>query len=265
MIQAIKEITPDLVPKGKKTGWRYQDELRNRLWIDSLPRGVNFTYSAYKDMPVTVAKPSTWLRIEDQNGWGSCQGHSLTTAMEIAYWLATGGQVVQLSRWMGYVGTQLIDGIRGDRGSTIAGGAELARTRGVCPEELYPYPRNGYTQQITAEQYAAGAPYKLKTFRRMTTIGDCRKWLDAGVGAISIGVRWGRGGGHAICLCETDGSDFVYANSWGTGWGDRGYGRWSERELSSLLRDNYTVAIGMTDMATPKPRETDWSLFPENR
>lgn len=247
----------DLVPDGKKLGWLIDEE--NMDWVESLPKGTPFTYSSYRGMPPTVAKPSTWLKIEDQNGFGSCQGNDLSSCCEIAYWLASAGDIIQLSRWFAYVGTQAIDGIRGDRGSTISGGAELARTRGICPEELYPYPTR-YRYGITQAQYAAAEPYKLSTFRRMQTIGDCRKWLDAGVGAISIGVRWGSGG-HAICLCETDGTDFIFANSWGTSWGENGFGRWTERELRSLLRDNYTVAIGMTDMEQVKPRELDWDMF----
>lgn len=264
MVDIVRKITPDLVPAGKKLGWNMQREFADRAWLDNLPKGTPFTYASYERMPTTVAKPSTWIRIENQGQFGSCQGNDLSSVTEIANWLGTGGEIVQLSRWFAYIGTQHIDGIRGDNGSTIAGGAELVRTRGICPENLYPYP-NRYRYDISAEQYAAAEPYKLKTFRRMQTVGDCRKWLDAGIGAISIGVRWGRGGGHAICLCETDRSDFRYANSWGTDWGENGFGRWTERELASLLRDSYTVAIGMTDLVSVKPRETDWSLFPSNR
>ncbi len=248
------------VPKGKKKGWLKRNE--KRRWIADLPRGTPFTRGDYEPMPRDIVKPSTWLKIEDQNGFGSCQGNALSTAVEIAYWLATEGDIVQLSRWFAYVATQKeYDGIRGDQGSTISGGAKLAEFIGICPEELLPYPRGRYNQKYTAAHKAAAEPYRLKTFRVMETVADVRNWLDAGLGAISIGVRWGRGGGHAICIVETDGTDFIYANSWGTGWGDKGYGRWTQSEMRSLLRDNYTVAIGMTDMEAAKPREINWDFF----
>ena len=56
-------------------------------------------------------------------------------------------------------------------------------------------------------------------------------------------------------------SKLVFANSWGTQWGDRGFFTWTEREMNSYLRDNYTVAIGLTDMDQVKPRELDWDMF----
>lgn len=248
------------IPEGRRKGWLKRNE--KRAWIDSLPKGTPFTYSSYSPMPREIAKPSTWLKIEDQNGFGSCQGNDLTTCVEIAYWLASGGDIIQLSRWFAYVATQkLYDGIYGDHGSTISGGARLAEEVGICPEEMLPYPTRRYHQRFDQSHKDAGAPFRLKTFRRMQTVGDVRKWLDAGLGGISIGVRWGRGGGHAVAIVETNGNDFVYANSWGEHWGDKGYGRWTQREMSSLLRDSYTVAIGMTDMPEAKPRELDWSMF----
>jgi len=189
----------------------------------------------------------------------NCQGHALSTVCEIAYYNASKGDITQLSRWFAYVGTQKIDGIRGDQGSTISGGASLAKQYGICPEELYPYPTR-YTYTITQDQYDAAKPYRLKTARRMETVDDVRNWLDGGMGGINIGVRWG-GGGHAVAIVETEGSSFKVANSWGTSWGDNGYFTWTEREMSQKLRDNYTVAIGLTDMEEIKPREYEWSMF----
>ena len=247
----------DLVPDGHKTGWLAEDE--DQKWLDSLEVGTPFTYGDYQPIHEMLKKPSEWLRIEDQNGFGSCQGHSLSSVCEIAYYNASKGDIIQLSRWFAYVGTQKIDGIRGDQGSTISGGASLAKQYGICPEEVYPYPRR-YTYEITQAQYDAAKPYRLKTARRMETVDDVRNWLDGGLGGINIGVRWG-GGGHAVAIIETEGSGFKLANSWGTSWGDRGFFSWSEREMAQKLREGYTVAIGLTDMEEIKPREYEWSMF----
>ncbi|HSG71070.1 MAG TPA: hypothetical protein VLA12_11680, partial [Planctomycetaceae bacterium] len=110
---------PD-APEGLKAGWLHDNE--DQAWLDSLEDGTPFGRSDYEPMPMAVrlVKPSTWLKIEDQNGFGSCQGHSLSSCAEVAHWLATGGEVIQLSRWFAYVGTQIIDGIWGDQGSTIS-------------------------------------------------------------------------------------------------------------------------------------------------
>lgn len=246
----------DLVPDGRKLGWLIDEE--DQGWIDSLEEGTPFTYGDYQPIQDVLTKPSEWLRIEDQNGFGSCQGNALSTVCEIAYYNASKGDIIQLSRWFAYVGTQKIDGIRGDQGSTISGGAELAKTRGICPEDLYPYPTH-YTYSITDEQYKSAEPYKLKTARRMRSVDDVRNWLDGGLGGINIGVRWGSGG-HAVAIVETQGTSFKVANSWGTHWGDGGYFTWTEREMAQKLRESYTVAIGLTDMEEVKPREYDWMM-----
>jgi len=248
----------DLVPDGRKTGWLIDQE--DSAWIESLDVGVPFTFGDYKPIQETLKKPSEWLRVEDQNGFGSCQGATLSSVGEVAYYNATKGEIIQLSKWFAYVGTQLLDGIRGDQGSTISGGAKLAEKYGLCPESDYPYP-DRYTQRITDYQYQAAEKYKLKKFVRMQSVDDVYKWLDAGLGAISFGVRWGNGG-HAVAgIQRNPGSGIRLINSWGTHWGDNGFFDWTERELAGYLRDNYTEAIGMTDMSEVKPREYEWDIF----
>lgn len=251
-----KKRMPSLGPPGKPKGWIREEE--DFDWIDSLPDEIPFSRADYEPLPRAV-KPSTWLRIENQNGFGSCQGHSLSSCCEIAYYLATGGDVIQLSRWYAYVGTQIIDGLNGDRGSTISGGATLAKTKGICPETEYPYPKR-YTRRISEEQYRKARKYKLSRFQRMRSADDVRNWLDSGLGGISIGVRWGRGG-HAIAITETTSSGVKVANSWGTNWGTKGWFSWTWRELKQKLSESYTVAIGMTDMSEVKPRDIDWGLW----
>lgn len=256
---STKLRVPPMGPPGKPKGWLFEEE--NYDWIESLPEGVPFTSNDYEPFRKDFPKPSTWLRIENQNGFGSCQGHALSSVAEVVYNYATGGKVIQLSRWMAYVGTQIIDGINGDRGSTISGGAKLAETKGICPEHLYPYPSR-YVRRVSAAQYAAAEPFKMRTFVRMRSVEDVVNFVDSMCGAIDIGVRWGRGG-HAIAITETvRGKEEVkWANSWGTNYGEDGWGVWTYRELEKKLRESYTVAIGMTEMPAVEPREVDWGLF----
>ncbi len=81
----------------------------------------------------------SWMRIENQGSMGSCQGHAQTTVGEYCYHVAM-GEVIQFSPLFAYIATQRIDGINGDRGSTIAGGVENAETNGLCPLEGLPLP-----------------------------------------------------------------------------------------------------------------------------
>jgi hypothetical protein len=54
---------------------------------------------------------------------------------------------------------------------------------------------------------------------------------------ICYGVRWGRFGGHAILATEAvyderQGWGCEFLNSWGYDWGDHGFGRMFERQIS---------------------------------
>lgn len=247
----------ELAPDGKKLGWHIEGEDFDA--IDALPEGPDFTYAvvdefAYKDVKTALEV----VRVEDQNGFGACQGHAVTSVNEWAQYLQT-GEIVELSRWMGYVGTQKIDRLSGDVGSTIWGGSTLMLEYGVCPEADFPYPRS-YSQRITEEQYKAALPYRLKTRRKISSVEDARAWVGGRVGGISIGVAWG-GGGHAIAILhyDKDADTFWYLNSWSERWGTRGWGKWTSRELAQKFRENYTRAVGMTEMLEVKePRKCDW-------
>jgi hypothetical protein len=75
--------------------------------------------------------PRQFMKVENQGSVGSCQGHSISSCVEWCYAIATGGEKLQLSRAYGYYETQRLDGITGDRGSTIEGGVKLATQYGI--------------------------------------------------------------------------------------------------------------------------------------
>ena len=103
--------------------WKFLESIPN------VPEELGFLASS---METQTLDPRKVLKTENQRNMGSCRGHSGSTGGEWLRTLATGEIGFQLSRMMMYVETQRIDGISGDRGSTIAGGLQLLENVGLC-------------------------------------------------------------------------------------------------------------------------------------
>lgn len=227
--------------------------------------------------------PRRWHTIEDQGQIGSCQGNALSTAGEFAYWVASGGQVVQFSRWFAYRATQIIDGIRGDQGSTIEGGARCAREVGFVPESMVPYPRSYASGvRLTDAHYTEAAKHRMRSTVLMESYEDIYTWLAGGQGVVEIGIMWGRemdtavvesfsgrgGGGHAVVFggysrrVDRQGRKYLWlANSWGQRWGNNGYSEVSPSAVEQMIRHRWSVMIGLSDLdgvTPPRPREMNF-------
>ena len=221
------------------------------------------------------------LKVENQASQGACQGHAISSVLELCSCIAIGEKSLELSRAMGYYETQRIDGIRGDRGSTISGGVKLAMNTGICAEKFWPYPSrydndrpNNYETEVipSADKFKAGKMVRIRSWEGLVT------FLEAGLGAVTIGVRWnssvnrehvtsfkgGSGGGHAITLAQMSKKrpgEVDMMNSWAKRWGDKGWATWSQRAVEQMMRDRYTVAIGVSDMVNLEPRKAAFSDF----
>ena len=246
-------------------------------YLKSLPGessvlAMRCTYSEVKVDPRKV------MKVENQGSVGSCQGHALSSCVELCYYIATSDLTRQLSRQYAYVETQRIDGINGDRGSTISGGIKLATTRGIPQEKLWTYsgryenkrPANWTEIETDAQQHKVGQSYKMETY------DGVRTFLGSGQGGISIGISWSGevdrpvvnsfsgagGGGHAIALLglserlDSSGRPYVWMmNSWGANWGNAGWAEWAPAAIEQMLRHQYTACFGLSDMPNVKPRE----------
>ncbi len=232
--------------------------------------------------------PRDVLKIENQSNQGACQGHALSSVVEWVHCIQTGDFSLQLSRAMGYYETQRLDGIRGDRGSTISGGVKLAMNTGICAETFWTYPSrysNGRPRNYDAVLQSA-AKYKIGTSLRLRSYDAIRTFLGAGLGGISIGIAWSSrvmsraiverystgGGGHAIGLfalskrLDKKGRPYVWMmNSWGSKWpanaNTRGWSEWAPSAVEQIMRSGRTTAIGLSDMPNLAPRTftlEDW-------
>lgn len=256
----------------------YAIELEDRGYLASL-LGTAFLFSLGEYEEIRL-DPRKLIRIENQGQQGSCAGHSLSSILEWCYAIASGGEVVQLSRAMAYYEAQRISGIRGDSGSTIAAGAKLAIETGLCAEPLWAYPsRYENTRPANFQAVVADAgSRKIRSAMKVTSYDAYRKFLGAGLGGIHNGIAWGDGmdravvdsfsaggGGHAIaglCLSERVDSQsrpYVWiANSWGLQFGSRdvpGWQEWSPAAIEQMIRHQWTEMIALSDMAIPKPRK----------
>lgn len=262
-------------------GWREDLEKRAELVATASPM-PDFS-GVFMSAP-PVDEPWALVKQENQGSQGSCQGHDLSTIAEVCYRIATGGESIQLSRQYAYIETQRIDGLIGsDRGSTITGGVKLATTKGICEETLWPYTGKYHTKPTgaTLEQcYENAKKYRIAQHSMMQSYDDVFNWIDRGTGGVSFGIGWnsscdravcesysrGGGGGHAIPVLfksprkDSQGRHYLWMNnSWGANWGNKGWSEWSPDFISGVLRDNYTVAVGLTDMVDVKPRPIDYT------
>lgn len=265
--------------KTEQYGYRYELENTQQLARITSPFSV-MSGLDFSQLPEEV-DPRSWLRIENQGSMGSCQGHAQSTCGEVAYYIASGGEVIQFSPLFAYYATQKLDGLQGaDRGSTISGGARVGMELGFCPLEVMPYPNPvKYNWQLPQKALDAAKDFKIAQAIDIDSYDSMIKFLGAGLGAVEIGILWSdrymtpnsdgciedyaeSGGGHAVTLAgyskrrARDGRKYgILVNSWDLRWGVKGTAEVSPNALDKMFRGQWTVARGLTDMVSPKIRK----------
>jgi hypothetical protein len=267
------------MPVRNLGGWRIDKEDFDYLHSLSGEDQIMALCGSYTEVAID---PRKVMRIENQGPVGACQGHSISSGCEWIYILVTGDTTLQLSRAYGYYESQRIDGLLGrDAGSTIQAGVKLAMEKGICPEVLWPY-QNKYAPtppRPIQELYDAAAKYKIAKSVRLTSYDAIRTFLGSGQGMVHLGIPWnssvdkavvpsyygGNSGGHSIGLYalsdrkDSQGRPYLWMmNSWSESWGNHGWAEWSPDAISAMLKQQWAVFVGISDMPEVKPRE--WTL-----
>ncbi len=167
--------------------------------------------------------------IHNQNGEGSCAGNSSALAgIEILRSLA-GLSFVHIAPSSLYKQS----GNGRDAGSGLDENLQCLKNVGCVPVEMWggelgwnkPYPP-GFKEE--AAKYQVDEWFDLGTFEAFMSA------LFYGL-PVSYGVFWGSGG-HAICavepIYEQGEWGCVFANSWGRNWGDNGFGKMWEPQIT---------------------------------
>ena len=200
-------------------------------------------------LPSSVDLRAWMTPVEDQGALGSCTSNALAGALEYLVRRET-GEHVDVSRLFIYFNQRLWDdAVREDVGAAVSHGVRVLAKVGAPLEQLWPYDRRLFAVQPPERVFREAARFRLKdwwsvpvhrhairaclaggfpiVFGTRVTESFMRIGRDGRVPMIGAGDRDdARHGRHALLLCGYDDARqlFVIRNSWGTDWGDGGYG-----------------------------------------
>jgi len=219
-------------------------------WTPDRPdhRDVRFSaaLSLVKQLPPKVDLTPECPAIYDQGQLGSCTANAIAGALEFDR-LKQNEADFTPSRLFIYYNERAIEGtIASDSGAALRDGIKSVARNGDCPETEWPYDIAKYAVKPTAACYRDALKYKAVTYERIdhdvTQMKGCLAGgypfvfgvtvyenfpMQTTTGAIPMpGNNSGIDGGHAMLAVGYDDtrSVFLVRNSWGTGWGRKGYG-----------------------------------------
>ncbi|HJZ77927.1 MAG TPA: C1 family peptidase [Vicinamibacterales bacterium] len=254
----------NLVPsKGTESDWTYRDAV------------AGGALGAVAALPSSVDLRAAWWAIDDQEDTGSCVGWATAEGV-MRYHMVKAGKLaknVQLSPrfvWMAsketdeYV-TRAETFIEG-AGTSLKAAMDVVRKYGVVTMDLLPFHIN--TKMYTGNEnafYTAAAQRKIASYFNLhRTLTQWKSWLASQgpiLAGLSVDQTWDNAhatggnidvflpntvrGGHAVTIVGyTASGRFIVRNSWGTGWGDNGFGYVSAAYIAAgFFDESYGVTL----------------------
>src|SRR5580765_668204 len=254
----------NLVPsKGTDKDWTYEDAVR------SAALGAPAAIPTSKDL-----RQPTWWKINDQGNTGSCVGWA--TADGVVRWHMVGANRLDKNTllsprfvWMASKETDefttrpetFIEGA----GTSLKAAMDIARKYGVVTDQLLPFKLQ--TQMFAGNEntfFAAAATRKVASyFNLQKNLAQWKNWIATNgpiLAGLSVDASWDNAtsnqgkidtfqpntvrGGHAICVCGYTPDRFIIRNSWGTSWGDKGFGYASAQYINdAFFNESYGVTL----------------------
>jgi C1A family cysteine protease len=219
-------------------------------WVPDLPDHRDILYSSVRSIPANLP-PHVDLRnlcskVEDQGQLGSCTGNALVGALEYLE-RKDGVPYIELSRLFIYYNERAMEHtISVDAGARIRDGIKTLASQGVCPETAWAYDVTKFAVKPLAVCYKEAIKHRVTSYQRIQSVNEMRACLADGypfvfgftvyggfesqeiakTGVVQMPLSYERPlGGHAVLGVGYDDSQkrFIVRNSWGEGWGQKGY------------------------------------------
>jgi len=254
-------------------------------WVPDLPDARDFMYSAPENVLVALPKKvnltSKMPPVYDQGQLGSCTANAIGAAFEYEQ-LKQKQKDFMPSRLFIYYNERAIEGtVDSDSGAMIRDGIKSVAKLGVCPEDTWPYDIAHFTEKPPKKAYTEATKHQVLVYRRViANLHQMQGCLASGypfvfgftvyesfmtpevaaTGEVPLPPRSEQVlGGHAVLAVgyEDATQRFIVRNSWGKGWGNKGYCTMPYSYLTdpSLARDFWAVYT-VEPVTAPARRKT---------
>ncbi len=241
-------------------------------WVPDLPDGRDMLYAApvkpLAKLPAKVDLRPRFPTVYDQGELGSCTANAIAGALEFDQRKQRLKSPFTPSRLFIYYNERAMEGtVDSDSGAAIRDGVKSVAKRGAPMERTWPYRIDRFREKPSREAYAEGRRNQAIRYLRVDqSLAQLKGCLAEGfpfvfgfavysgfesrrvaeTGEVEIPRADERYmGGHAVLAVgyEERAQRFVVRNSWGKGWGKRGYFTMPYPYLlqSSLARDFWTI------------------------
>jgi hypothetical protein len=226
-------------------------------------------------LPASVDLRAAWWDIGDQGGTGSCVGWGSTDGVA-RYHFVKAGKLAQNDHlsvrftWQGSKETDTFttrpETFIERAGTTLKAAVVILKKYGSVPAAVLPFQVANFLYLGDENTFYATASTRRIAgyFNLAKNVASWRTWLATHgpiLAGLSVDATWDNAtathgkldtfqpntvrGGHAIAIVGyTADGRFIVRNSWGTGWGDHGFGYASETYIAgAFFAESYGVTL----------------------
>ena len=219
--------------------------------------------------------------VYEQGNLESCTAHAIGAAIQYNQ-MQTSQRSFVPSRLFIYYNERVLEGeIKQDAGAMIRNGIKTVARLGAPPEDVWPYVESAVFSQPHADAYAAAKLDLVTVYSRVgQTLPLLQACLAEGFPIVfrytcfpSMDHTWDDGvipmpgpaepedGGHCMLIVGYNNADrtFLVRNSWGTAWGQQGYGT---MPYDYILSPKWTTDLWTIRGVTERVAKPPYSPFP---